>query len=91
MNTFPTPRHRGYARPSSETSARVRSFLARWGEHVAGVVFGVDGHTVIRCGSGVTMQGLALRAIEQGLSMPEDRLEAAARAFEEARTRRAAP
>jgi hypothetical protein len=75
INSSSLPRHRGHVRVSPETAVKVREFIARWGEHVAANVFGLDRHTVVRCAAGLTMQGLALNAIEEGLLTPEDEIQ----------------
>ncbi len=72
-----TPRPRGFVRPSPETQASVRAFIARHGEAVAYEHLGVARATIARCAAGFTVQGATLRAIEEGLATPVAGLEPA--------------
>jgi hypothetical protein len=56
----------------------VREFIARYGEAVAYEHFGVARGTIARCAAGLTIQGVTLRAIEEGLATPVTELESAA-------------
>jgi hypothetical protein len=83
----PTPRHGGFVRPSAETSAKMRAFLARWGDQVAARMFALDRHTCARCAAGLTMQAFALHVIEEGLKVPDDEVQAYERGVNAGRKR----
>jgi hypothetical protein len=62
-------RHRGYVRPA-DGGARMRVWLARYGEPEALRHFALSRLAIARAAAGMVILGATLRAVEEGLARP---------------------